>query len=127
MIHWSEKYLGDSNYDCGDLVQKVLKVECGLDITLPGNRRWRGRNVEELSNFGATYADPIWGPRDFDIVLMHILGRIHDLGAHVGIAVLLSDQLWVLHAIENRGVLLSPESRLSIAGLKIEGYYRCRT
>ena len=126
MRHWSEKYIGSNDGDCGDLIQKVLKAECKLDIRLPGNRRWRGRDSNELSNFGATYADSVNEPQDFDIVLMHILGRKRDLGAHVGIVAILTQRLWILHAIDNVGVVFSPKSDLPRAGLKVEGYYRCR-
>ena len=127
MRHWSEEYIGCGQFDCADFIQKVLKEQRGLDITLPGNRAWRGREPKDLADFGAAYADPVTEPKDFDIVLMHIFGRKHDLGAHVGVSALLCGSLWILHAVKNLGVIFSPKHSLQLAGFKIEGYYRCRT
>ena len=127
MAHWTEKYLhikySEQHFDCADLVRHVLREECGFDMPLPDDRRWRGRSAKSLADFSRTFALPIDAPTEFCGVLMKIQGNKKSVGSHVGVCALVKGVAWVLHAMAGIGTVFCPVSHLQRFRLELVGYY----
>ena len=130
MEHWSEKYLGLSyrsgEFDCADLVRRVLREQCEIDIPLPSERTWRGRDPKDLAAFGSTFAVPTDIPGEYDFALMKLQGNRVSLGSHIGVTSIVNGLPWVLHSMKRVGVVFCPVSNLGLFRLELVGYYRWR-
>lgn len=122
--HWSQQYIGlpYKQIDCAQLCVKVQKEVFNRDIGLPIHRESGLRGIsQQISTLQANFAIPIALPQEGDAVLMVGRGRLN----HIGTALFINGQLWVLHAMKNVGQsVLHQIHTLESMGLSVEGYYQ---
>ena len=123
--HWTEAYLQlpyiKGSFDCSDLVQRVLCQQCEREMVFPSDHSWAN-----LQHFVGGLAYPAKTPREYDGILMRIRGDQTNSRWHIGIASIVSGLPWVLHSLENIGVIFSPVSKLRLFRLELVNYYRWR-
>lgn len=128
---WVNKYIGEKwteEKDCGYWFRLIQKKQFNRDIPIICNipatpekfcrqamhlMKAVTENIKEL-NWKET-KNPIEG----DAVMLAIKTHIH----HIGIVVFVENQLHILHAIKQCGVILSDKSNLRLNGLHIMGYF----
>ena len=62
-------------------------------------------------------------PVEFCGVLMKIQGHRRQVGSHIGIASIVNNTAWVLHAMSGVGVVFCPVKNLYRFRLELVGYY----
>ena len=126
--HWSEAYLYHSyvegKFNCADLVNLVLRQECGKEIRLPSASTWETLSPQEVNVFVSDLARATDSPAEYDGLLMKIRGDTTESRWHIGIVALISGVPWTLHALRRGGVLFSPVSKLRLLQLELVNYYR---
>ena len=126
--HWSEAYLhlsyvrGDLN--CADLVNLVLKQECGRKIPLPSVSMWDKLSPQEVELFVYDFAIATDCPTEYDGVLMKIRGDTTESRWHVGVFSMVSGLPWILHALKIGGIVFTPVSKLRMLQLELVNYYK---
>ena len=127
MSHWSERYVGrkyvPGQYDCGSLIQEVLRDQFGVAMQLPGKAQAVSCQVRQLDSLRDELAFQVTDPAEGDLVLMRAGGRC----SHCGVLAIIGGARYVLHAVRSAGqVLLQPERDLATYGCRLVGYYRPR-
>ena len=123
MGHWSEGYVGipySDKFDCGHLVQRVLKEKFDKSINFP-SRMTPGYDLHTvlLKKHKDDFACEITDPQDGDGVLMRS-GPMW----HIGVYFRSNNDSWVLHNSKARGgVVVNRIRDLNNSGLKLLGYY----
>ncbi|HHJ11887.1 MAG TPA: peptidoglycan endopeptidase [Chromatiales bacterium] len=126
MAHWSDKYIGEpyieGENDCAALVQRVLYVEFGVLVDMPGERAAGLRGLtRQIEDNKLRVAEPVESPREGDGVLMMGRGSLD----HVGVYCEIAGEGWVLHAMRNARQVCRHRLRdLANLGLDVEGFYR---
>ena len=126
--HWAAAYIGrpyvPGAFDCGDLLELVTREVFGRAVPVPRDRPASRRSAgyqAVIARGLADLAQRVEVPAEGDIVQMVGAGRPN----HVGVAVLLGGEVWVLHAaIRARQVVLHRVRDLESHGLAVEGFYR---
>lgn len=127
MSHWSEKYIGRpyvmGEADCAKLLSDVrrevfsLPVPSEVEVARAESRLGR---VGQMTDLVAEYGQKTEAPIEGDAVLMICAGR----PSHIGVYCLICGIEYVLHAMENAGmVVLHKITDLNKFLLKVEGYY----
>ena len=128
--HWTETYLHlpyvEGELNCADLVNLVLKRECGRKIQLPSAATWERLSPQAVELFVSDLALATDYPAEYDGVLMKIKGDTTGSRWHIGIVSLVSGFPWTLHALRRGGVVFSPVSKLCLLQLELVNYYRWR-
>ena len=128
---WFEKYVGlpyvKGEYDCAEFARCVLHNELRLDIPIPSERSWRGKDAQSILDFGNEFVFRTDEPRDFDAVVMRIRGDRLILGSHVGLFAINGGIKYVIHCMSGIGVIMTQVGRLSAINLELEGFYRWKT
>ena len=121
--HWAEHYVGrnySSHYDCGVMVQDVLRHQFNKNIAIPNQRfgglRGASQQIMDLKN---DFAVQVQNPEEGDGVLMKA-GRLY----HMGVYCEINGTGYVLHNVLHSGVVLSVIDRLPMINTKVEGFYR---
>ena len=126
--HWTEAYLClpyvKGEFNCADLVNLVLKQECGREIQLPSASIWEKLSPGGVELFVSELARETDYPAEYDGLLMKIHGDTTETRWHIGIVSLVSGFPWTLHALRGGGVTFSPVSRLRMLQLEIVNYYK---
>ena len=130
MTHWSQKYLTlnhvSGEFDCSDLVKRVLLDEQGHVVDLPSERQWRRWTPDRLVDTVSGQFEETLSPQEFDVVLMGYQGREQSLGCHVGVFAHCAGQDWVLHTMQHSGTVFGRVVDLGVYALKIQGHFRWR-
>ncbi len=129
-MHWAASWLGKrwepgaggpDAYDCWGLVRAVLLARRGVDIGLPVTSYGRDPLASVITEFKTS---PLWTqwhkierPAPLDVAMM-IKGRL----PHVGIVA--DDELRILHALEQYGVIVMDRTSLKLNGYEVTGWYR---
>lgn len=128
MSHWSEKYIGRpyvlGEADCARLLSDVrrevfcLPVPSEVEVDRAESRLGRAGQMTDLV---AEYGQRTDAPKEGDAVLMICAGR----PSHIGVYCRIGFTEYVLHAMENAGmVVLHKITDLNKHLLKVEGYYK---
>lgn len=127
-MHWSEKYVGQpyvaGSADCAHLLSRVrrevfdLPVPDPIEVSRLSSRLGR---VGQMADLIDIYGQETREPKEGDAVLMICAGR----PSHVGVFCLIQNEPYVLHAMQNAGMVVLHRIRdLDRVFLKVEGYYR---
>ena len=128
MSHWSEKYIGRpyvlGEADCArllsDVRREVFNLPVPSDVEVDRAQSRLGR-VGQMTDLVAEYGKRTDTPQEGDAVLMICCGR----PSHIGVYCLIGGIEYVLHAMENAGmVVLHKITDLNKYLLKVEGYYK---
>lgn len=128
MAHWSESYIGrpyvPESADCAILYYTVSREVFGKDVPdIAAIKRAASRlgRMTQMADAVAAYGEPVSSPVDGDAVLMMCLGR----PSHIGVYCLIDGEAYVLHAMENAGMVCMHRLRdLPRIALSVEGFYR---
>ena len=123
-MHWTVPYVGrpyGGRNDCAELVREVLNCETGLRIELLGDAHWRRTSTDELVRYAKGRFSRVELPKEFDVVLMRLIGNKTVIGSHVGVYV---ERSKVLHSIRHCGSIITELRLLRALNLEIEGFYR---
>lgn len=126
MTHWAVKELGKEwtkDHDCFYWFRKWSEERFGIllpdsganhDILIKSSSRIMSSNIAEIFGYIQTN-----NPKEGDAVFLTQRNRPH----HLGMAVFPENQFYVLHALENCGVVASTGTDLALNGWKIKGYW----
>lgn len=128
---WIDKYLGKrwtQEQDCGYWFRRIQKEQFNRDIPAICNapnesRRFMVQAMRLLRDVEENSGKLGWGktdsPVEGDAALLAMRAHIH----HIGIVVFMDDQLHVLHALEQCGVMISSKTNLKLNFLQIKGFF----
>ena len=126
-MHWVNHYIGRAwrpDYHCWSLVQAVYDER--LQQRLPDMQYDAHSLFAAIRAFGTQQGEyaqwqPVTEPQELDAVVMAVANRPR----HIGLWVALGDG-YILHNIEQRGVVLSALDELKLLNFKVYAYYRRR-
>lgn len=128
---WIDKYLGKrwtQEQDCGYWFRKIQKEQFGRDVPVICNvpnesRRFMVQAMRLLKDVEENPGKIGWkktdNPIDGDAAFLAVRAHIH----HIGIVVFIDDCLYILHALEQCGVVVSSKSNLKQNLMRIEGFF----
>jgi hypothetical protein len=125
---WTNHYVGrewTDTYDCAELVMDVLRTHYGKVVAVPSSRTYYkpGDNLNNvIDGYVQSLLEKVTPPKDGDVVLMQNGNALN----HVGVYTLISGIPFILHNIENVGVVCQKPREITKYSLKIEGYYRLK-
>lgn len=128
---WIDKYLGKrwtQEQDCGYWFRRIQKEQFNRDIpaicNIPNEpRRFMVQAMRLLKDVEENPKKLGWrktdNPIEGDATLLAMRTHIH----HIGIVVFINNQLHILHALEQCGVMISSKTNLKQNYIRIEGFY----
>lgn len=128
MNHWSCKYIGEpyipNEADCARLVARIRvevfkqPIPSAVDVERAASRLGRAAQLKDaVEHYGELTTEPTEG----DAVLMYCAGR----PSHIGVFCVVDGERYVLHAMENAGMIVLHRLRdLPKVFLTVEGYYK---
>ncbi len=127
-MHWTEQYIGQPYVrgaaDCAALAVQVRREVFGRDVPSAVEQERAASalgRARQMAEGVADYGQRIAAPVDGDVVLMHCCGR----PSHVGVYCVIDGEPYVLHAMENAGMVVLHRLRdLPRVLLSVEGFYR---
>jgi hypothetical protein len=132
-----ERYVGlryrPGEFDCADLVQQVLQEVFGHRILLPQDRK-RPTETRAMARSIAAWTPLVAEERRLDLRHDHfvhdgdgVLLAVGQVPLHIGVAVWLTAELWVLHNDADCGSSVLTRWRdLRHAGYHVQGVYAWR-
>ena len=128
---WFEKYIGlpyiKEEYDCAEFARCVLRDELNLNIPIPSERSWRGKDAQTILDFGNNFVCRTDEPKEFDAVVMRIKGSRLVIGSHFGLFVVNGGIKYVIHCMSGIGVIMTQIGKLNAINLELEGFYSWKT
>jgi len=125
-MHWSTKYIGQPYIpgvaDCMVLAERVANEVLGIrpDIPVVHETSLRGQ-AEQLSRLKDSFAVRVDAPIDAQPVLFVARGRLY----HCGVAALIGEATWILHADSLAGMVVCQRLRdMTRWAYVFEGWYR---
>lgn len=124
-MHWSAQYIGQpyikGEHDCADFAVRVQQEVFGRLVSLPEHERGIRAQSKQINDLQQDYATPVDQPVEGDAVLMRSRGRF----SHIGIYTEIGGTPYVIHAMQNAGMVVLHKIReLKNQGLDLGGYYR---
>ncbi len=126
MNHWSEKYLGQAwtpQTDCYYWFRRIQAEQFGRTVPVVPLDHASGAGLVRSAAraiLSDTATDAGWQPTDNpaegDAVFLAQRTRPH----HIGVAVMVTGALYVLHALEGVGVVVSDTQALRLNGWRIQ-------
>lgn len=128
---WVNRYIGKrwtQEQDCGYWFRRIQKEQFDRIIpeicNVPSSKNKFCRQAmhimekikREIETLNWKKTDQ---PIEGDAVMLALRSHIH----HIGIVIFLNNQLHILHALEQCGVIVSSKTNIQMNGLRIEGYY----
>lgn len=124
MQHWSDKYIGiayvKDKYDCGSLVEQVLREQYGVNVQMPSTRAASHLGRVDQLNTQLANLKKVDVAKEGDVIYMR-KGALR----HVGIALWINNEAWVLHCCASVNVIRTRVRDMPMLGYIIESAHRC--
>lgn len=128
-MHWSDEYIGRpylaEGGDCADLAaavaHDVLHIECRLPRSHASTHR---QQAAQILAYRDALAERVAAPIDGHPVLLMGRGRT----CHIGVACLIGDETWILHADQGAGFVVRERLRqMTQLRYQLEGFYQWKS
>lgn len=126
-MHWVNAYIGQAwrpDYHCWSLLQAVYQAR--LNLCLPPMQYDANSLLAAIRAFGTQQGEyahwqQVDTPQELDAVVMAVANRPRHIGVWVAL-----DEGYILHNLEQRGVVLSRVDELNHLNFQVYAYYRRR-